>query len=59
MSTDSLGMGICTTHMMLRIKIVMRIKGRPPALKRAKAAALIPAFRSGSKKDKTAPAMRT
>ena len=45
--------------MMLRSKIVMRIKGRPPALKMAKAAALIPALRSGSKKDKTAPAMRT
>jgi len=59
MSTDNLDMGICTTHMMLRSKIVTRIKGRPPALKRANAAALIPAFRSGSKKDKTAPARRT
>jgi hypothetical protein len=45
--------------MMLRSKIAIRIKGRPPALKIAKAAAVIPAFWSGSKRDKTAPAMRT
>jgi hypothetical protein len=45
--------------MMLKSKIVMRIKGRPPALKIAKAAALIPAFWLGSKKHNTAPAMRT
>jgi len=45
--------------MMLKSKIVIRIKGRPPALKIAKAAALIPVFWSGSKKDKTAPVMRT
>ena len=51
--------GICTTHMMLKSKIVMRIKGRPPALEIANAAALIPELRSGSKKGKTASAMRT
>jgi hypothetical protein len=45
--------------MMLRSKIVTRIKGRPPALKMAKAAALIPVFWLGSKKDKTPPATRT
>jgi hypothetical protein len=59
MSTDSLDTGMVKTHMMLKTKIVIRIKGRPPALNMAKAAALIPAFRSGSKRHKTPPAMRT
>jgi hypothetical protein len=59
MSPESLDMGMVKTHMMLKTKIVIRIKGRLPALNMAKAATFISAFRSGSKRHKTPPAMRT